>query len=229
MKIAILNIATNNYKLFLNDLHDSIEKYFLTDYKKTYFVWSDDTSYKFKQNVHHIKIDAQGYPGDTLFRYHYFLMAKKELLEYDYVFYLDADMKIVDYVNNEIITDLLGIQHPGFWEQTKKSGTPESRTKSTAYVDPNNIIQYCCGGFNGGSSRTFLKMSETIAKNINIDAEKDIIAVWHDESHLNKYFSDHTPTKILDCGYCAPESAWDIPFAKKILALDKSVDKLKGR
>ncbi len=72
-------------------------------------------------------------------------------------------------------------------------------------------------------------MSETIAKNINIDAEKDIIAVWHDESHLNKYFSDHTPTKILDCGYCAPESAWDIPFAKKILALDKSVDKLKGR
>jgi hypothetical protein len=54
-------------------------------------------------------------------------MAKKELLEYDYVFYLDADMKIVDYVNNEIITDLLGIQHPGFWEETKKSGTPETR------------------------------------------------------------------------------------------------------
>jgi hypothetical protein len=58
MKIAILNIATNNYKLFLNDLHDSIEKYFLTDYKKTYFVWSDDSSYKFKHNVHHIEIEC---------------------------------------------------------------------------------------------------------------------------------------------------------------------------
>ena len=45
MKIGILNIATNNYKLFLNDLHDSIEKYFLTDYKKTYFVWWDSRLY----------------------------------------------------------------------------------------------------------------------------------------------------------------------------------------
>ncbi len=229
MKIGILNIATNNYKLFLNDLHDSIEKYFLTDHEKKYFVWSDDESFNFKHDVHHIKIDAQGYPGDTLFRYHYFLMAKKELLECDYIFYLDADMRIVDNVKEEVLTELLGVQHPGFWEETKKSGTPESRTESTAYVNPSDITQYCCGGFNGGTPKSFLKMSETIAKNINIDAEKEIIAVWHDESHLNKYFSENPPTKVLDCGYCAPESAWSVPFQNKILALDKSVDELKGR
>ena len=229
MKIGILNIATNNYKLFLDDLHDSIEEYFLPEYEKKYFVWSDDSSFNFKHNVHHIEIQPQGYPGDTLFRYHYFMMAQKELFDCDYIFYLDADMKIVSYIGEEILTDLLGVQHPGFWEESKRSGTPEPRKESTAYVEPNKIKQYCCGGFNGGKPINFLTMSEVIANNINKDAESDIVALWHDESHLNKYFSEHPPTKILDCGYCAPESAWKIPYKNKILALDKSVDKLKGR
>lgn len=234
MKIGILNIATNNYKLFLNDLHDSIEKYFLPEHEKKYFVWTDDDTYKFNHDVKIIKIETQGYPGDTLFRYHYFLRAKKELLECDYIFYLDADMSIIDTIGEEILTELLGVQHPGFYKEDNKQGTPENRIfegdlKSTAFVDKNKIKQYCCGGFNGGTPDSFLKMSETIANNINIDAENGIIAIWHDESHLNKYFVDMPPTKILDCGYCAPESAWQVPFTNKILALDKSVDELKGR
>ena len=229
MKIAILNIATNNYKLFLDQLHTSIEKYFLPEHTKDYFVWTDVEEFNFKHNVKPIKIEPQGFPGDTLFRYHYFLMAEDILKNYDYIFYLDADMSIVDYIGDEIITDRLGVQHPGFFTEDKKQGTPETRSISTACVDPQQIIQYCCGGFNGGSSTEFLKLSRSIVDNINKDMEKDIIAVWHDESHLNKYFVDNPPTRILDCGYCAPESAWDVPFPKKILALDKSVDELKER
>ena len=229
MKIAILNIATNNYKLFLDQLHTSIEKYFLPEHKKDYFIWTDDVDFKFKHSVYPIKIEPQGYPGDTLFRYHYFLMAEELLKKYDYIYYLDADMSIVDYVKEEVIEDLLGVQHPGFFTKEKQQGTPETRPESTAYTKKENIKQYCCGGFNGGSSKEFLNMSKVISDNINEDLKNDIVAVWHDESHLNKYFTDNPPTKILNCGYCAPESSWEVPFPKKVLALDKSVDKLKGR
>jgi len=225
MKIGILNVATNVYKNFLPKLHESINKYFLTDYDKEYFVWSDgDCSSDL--NINLTKIESKGWPEDSLLRYHYFLMKKKELLDCDYLFYLDADMLVVDEVGDEVLTDLLGVQHPGF--HVNKQGTPETRPESTAFVEPSKIKQYCCGGFNGGSSSCVVEMSETLSKNIDIDSKNGIVAVWYDESHLNKYFTEVSPTKILNCGYCAPESAWSVPYQRKILALDKSVDELKG-
>ena len=57
--------------------------------------------------------------------------------------------------------------------------------------------------------------------NIYTDLGKNIIAVWHDESHLNRYFVDHKPTVILSPSYCYPES-WKLPYKKRLLALDKN-------
>ena len=228
MKIGILNIATNFYKDFLENLHNSIEKHFLVDHEKEYFVWSDG-DYNSEKNITTTKIEPKGFPEDSLLRYHYFLMKKSNLLECDYLFYLDADMLVVDEVGDEVLTDLLGVQHPGFCLPHTRHGTPENRPESTAFVESSKIKQYCCGGFNGGSSSSFIEMSETIVKNIDKDTKNGIMAIWHDESHLNKYFSEKEPTRILNCGYCAPESAWEVPYPNKILALDKSVDHLKDR
>ena len=44
---------------------------------------------------------------------------------------------------------------------------------------------------------------------------------WHHESHLNRYFIDNPPTIMLSPEYCYPEN-WDIPFKKRLLALDKN-------
>ena len=37
-----------------------------------------------------------------------------------------------------------------------------------------------------------------------VDRAHGIEAVWHDESHLNRYLLDHKPTKVL-----SPEYLWD--------------------
>ena len=139
-------------------------------------------------------------------------------------------INIINKIGDEVLSDLVATMHPYQSFSPKEQRTYDRNPKSLACVSPGDEGEfYYAGGFNGGSTKEFLKMSEVIANRVTKELQHDIIPLWHDESHLNRYFVDNPPTKTLDCGYCAPESAWEIPFPKKVLALDKSVDELKGR
>lgn len=134
------------------------------------------------------------------------------------MYYCDADMLFVDHMDDEILGDLVGTIHPGFYN---KYGSYEKNPLSLACIKPKEGKKYYAGGFNGGKSENFLTMCIKIKNNIDIDLSNNIIAVWHDESHLNHYFIDNPPTNELSPSYCYPES-WDIPFKKILLALDKN-------
>jgi hypothetical protein len=118
---------------------------------------------------------------------------------------------------------LVGVEHPGFFGGRR--GTYDTNPDSTAYVGNHEGTCYYAGGFNGGTAEAFLKMSKTIEENVNKDFTKEYIALWHDESHLNRYLINYPPKK-LSPSYCYPES-WNIPFEKKILALDKNHSELR--
>jgi len=77
------------------------------------------------------------------------------------------------------------------------------------------------GGFHGGTRDEFLKLASTMYYNIMRDLEHNFIAVWHDESHLNRYFIDNTPTVVLNPSYCYPGRK-KMPYPKKLVALDKN-------
>lgn len=49
----------------------------------------------------------------------------------------------------------------------------------------------------GGRSEAFLKMSRICAENTRIDEKNGVMALWHDESHLNKYILDKNPLILL--------------------------------
>jgi histo-blood group ABO system transferase len=155
----------------------------------------------------------------TLKRYYFFSEASDILSQKDYLFYCDVDMLFVSPLSTEILGDIVATQHPGYYG---RRGTPETNPKSLAYIGPSEQMQYFAGGFNGGSSVKFLKMSKTLSDNIAHDMNNGIIAIWHDESHLNRYLLDNTPSVILDPSYCCPENWIDCPFGRKLLALDKN-------
>jgi len=219
MNIGLLIIATNKYICFLQPLIESADSFFLNSQRVTYFIFTNlDFTLNSNRNIEIIKIDHKDWPWMTLGRYKIFTENSDKLSEMDYLYYCDVDMRFVGEVGDEILSERVATQHPGYYN---RRGTPETNPLSLACVYEHEQMQYFAGGFNGGTSNEYLKMANHISNNINIDYSKGLIAIWHDESHMNRYFIDNPPSKILDPSYCYGESM-SIPFNKRLIALDKN-------
>jgi histo-blood group ABO system transferase len=225
-KIGLLVIATGKYDQFIPPLYKSMKKYFMKNHEVTMFVFTDKEMPK-KEDLVSLEHNHEPWPNPTLKRYHIFDKYKDILSKMDYLYYCDADMLFVGEVGDEILPDtetgLVGTEHPGFYGG--KRGTYDTNKDSTAFVPINGGFIYFAGGFNGGKSESFLKMSSIIKNNVDKDLSNNIIALWHDESHINRYFIDNKP-KVLNPSYCYPES-WNLPFDKKLLALDKNHNEIR--
>jgi histo-blood group ABO system transferase len=226
MKIGLLIIATEKYTKFIQPLIESADKHFLKGHEVTYFVFSnkDQIELDTERDVRLTRVEHMQWPYMTLFRYKFFTESNQKLSEMDYLYYCDADMLFVSEVGDEILSDLVATIHPGY---LGGRGTPETRPQSLACVFPHEQMEYYAGGFNGGTSKSFLKMSSILSERINEDMKRGIIAIWHDESHMNRYMIDHRPTKVLDPSYCHPES-WNLPYPKRLLALDKNHSEIRS-
>lgn len=220
--IGLLVMATGKYIQFVPPLLKSAEEHFCKGHQVTYFVFTDGTLPP-SQNIVTIFQHRLGWPFDTMMRFEVYAKHRSLLESQDYLFACDADMLFVDTVGDEILSERVATQHPGF---VNKRGSYETRPISTACVYDNEGEYYFAGGFYGGSAKAVLEMAETNVAHINEDFSRGIIAVWHDESHLNRFFIDHTPTLILSPSYCYPES-WKLPYQKRLLALDKNHNEVR--
>jgi hypothetical protein len=238
MKTALLVIALGcDYRPYLNPLLDSANRFFIPH---TPFVWTDDTI-----NIPYegVRIDQRdlGWPQSTLQRYRMFTQQAHRLKDFDQLFYCDVDMRFVAPVSETDVCSpgITATRHPGFMVDGRMDesgcivsvqGTREYRTSSLAAM-PRNACNdlYFCGGFNGGDAKTFLAMSDLLRHNITVDLENEIIAKWHDESHLNHYLYYNPPAKILTPSFCYPENyrgqwGWAPDEYKPVLiALNKAI------
>lgn len=239
MKIAFLVIATHKYIRFAQPLYDSIKKHVkIPNAQIDMFVFTNQP--EVPKGCIRVEQEHRPFPYPTLMRYYIFDKNKKLYSNYDYIYYLDADMLIVGDVGPEILTDRLGVLHPCFFSKPRSSFSYEKDSRSTACIRANEGTHYFCGGFNGGSAKCYLEMCKTIANNVDKDEEKGVVAIWHDESHLNRYYVDNPPTKILDPSYCYPGDQFlNMPkveqikkdlarFPKRIIALDKDKKEVRN-
>lgn len=215
--IGLLIMATGKYISFVEPLIQSAETYFCQGHHVTYFVFTDG-GLEESDNVVKINQPRLGWPFDTMMRYEVYYKSKDLLLKQDYLFACDADMLFSGVVGDEILGERVATQHPGF---VGKRGSYETNPLSLACVYDWEGSQYFAGGFYGGTSAEVINICKTNSGNIEIDLSNGIIAVWHDESHWNRYLINHPPTVILTPSYCYPES-WNLPYPKKLLALDKN-------
>ena len=166
--------------------------------------------------------------------------------------HLDADMLVIqDFIKKLDFTELQGgiglVAHPGYWRpqglrlvqlyifhpeilasdlktylKFGALGAWERRPESSAFVPRKLRETYVCGGTWFGLRHEFLSMVSECAKNVDTDIAHGETAIWHDESHLNKWVVENRASK-LEPSFCFDPSFPQIQLMPEyIRAVDKS-------
>ena len=230
-KIGILYICTGRYSVYWNGFYNSVKKFFLPDMERFFFVWTDSEQIKKQAETDdHIICyhqELEKWPFPTLKRFSYFLRAESDLKEMDYILYMNGNLRvnvpidardILPYNEQQLFVTL----HPGFYASSPDEYTYDNNPDCLAYIKKGEGKYYFAGGLNGGCGEAYMELISTLAGRIEQDLSKNIIALWHDESHINRYMKDLDESKyrILSPAYLYPEG-WNLPFEEKITVLDK--------
>lgn len=235
-RLGIILIATRKYDVFVQPLIDSLDQFLKVPFK--IFLFTDNRDLDIESDRAYIQtyfIDSFGFPLASLMRYQ-IISDHRDVLDTSHLLYLDVDMLLVDDVGDEVFVDsLLAVQHPGFY----KGGFSGLKTPdiSTAYIAPKDRGVYYCGGVQGGENHAYLDACIMLRDNIQKDFLKaeevewtdnhGVMSEWHDEGFWNWYLTYHGVYTPLSPAYCYPQS-WDIPFEKKIIALDKNHKEIRS-
>lgn len=228
-KIGVLYICTGPYYLFWEDFYKSFEEKFIRDIKKEYYVFTDAERIYGEEfeNVHRIKLDPQPWPLVTLLRFATFLSIEDELKKCNYLMFSNANMvcdEVIEFDDmlprKEKQEHLFVTTHPGYLGKHIISKPYDRNKKSLAYVPWNCGKDYVIGAMFGGETEAFLRMSKTLKQRIEEDLKHNIIAKWHDESHLNRYIINRNDVRIISPEYCYP-FGMNVDYTKKISTVSK--------
>jgi hypothetical protein len=225
MKIAILYICTGKYSIFWDNFFKSSEQFLLLDHEKHYFVFTDSSEIITAGRIHTIFQSKRGFPLDSLLRFEMFMTISDKLKLFDYIYFFNSNIQFVSPVGDEILPDeshggIVGFLHPGYFNKRVFWFPYERRKKSSAYISPDTEkLRYYMGAANGGRSKDYMNLIETCFKNTQNDLKKGITAIYHDESHLNKYLAGKQILQ-LSPAYLYPEDS-KLDFDPKILIVNK--------
>lgn len=236
MKVAICFIGTGQYLNFLPKYYENIEKYFLPNTEKTFLVFTDGELKDVPENVIPYYQEHLEWPYITLKRFEFILKAKDQIEKNDWFVFIDADALVVEEIKPEEFFDdskpFFGVHHPCHFlkmpPHEKFPGTLETNPNSKAFVeDDGDFSVYFQGCLWGGKVPEVINMIEELSERVKIDLSNNIIAVWHDESHLNKFFLDNKNlVHIFGPEYAYPEVFSNYcNFDPKIIHLEKDNSK----
>ncbi|XP_053060319.1 histo-blood group ABO system transferase isoform X1 [Acinonyx jubatus] len=200
--------SLDGYVAFLELFLQTAEKHVMVGHKVSYHVFTDRAGdvprAPLGEGRQGVVLEVRSYWRWQDVSTHRMEMIRRFLHEVDYLVCADVDMRFRDHVGVEILSPLFGTLHPGFYGVAREAFTYERRPQSQAHVPRDEGDFYYAGGFCGGSVAEVLRLTSACHQATVVDRAHGIEAVWHDESHLNRYLLDHKPTKVL-----SPEYLWD--------------------
>jgi hypothetical protein len=232
MGLTILVIATRRYTNYAKKLIESIEENIRIDNGCQVLIFTDKPDQfpnleATKNSIDVIEIPSLGWPFATLLRYSIFRKHFSKIYG-EIVLYLDADTEVVASLQLDDFESALGdcdvalVLHPGFFGLKNyynklfalRIGPWETSKSSSAFVRRSLRKRYVCGGVWFGRRSAIKSMVHLLAEQVDSDNNQGIIAKWHDESHLNNWFS-RNPCSVLD-----PSWAYSDTYAEKLSRFD---------
>ncbi|KAL2078331.1 hypothetical protein ACEWY4_026016 [Coilia grayii] len=211
--VAACIFAVGNYIRLLPPLLQSAEKHFMIGYRVNYYIFTDQPN-----KVPRLALGSGRsiivLPFPSFNRWQEISLRRMEFIrkaiedrirhEAHYVFNIDSDTLFENHFGAEALGELVGSLHPWYYYLTRNQFTNERRPASRAHVPDTEGDFYYIGALYGGSVDAVYRLTKTIEQQLNIDKQNNIEAVWQEESHLNLYFLEYKPTKVL-----SPEYVWD--------------------
>lgn len=212
-KIALVCICINEpYWQYIKPMVESAKKHFLVTHDVEYLLWTDMPD-SINYGTTNFTVDSVSWPYPTLLRYSLFLQQEEKLKEYDYIFYCDADMLFVDTVGDEILGEgITAAEHPMYSFRPGLRFPVEPNPDSASYIKM--PPRYYAGGFQGGTSESFVKAMKSVKRLIDTDLGRNYIPIWNDESAWNRYLYDNPPSVVLSPSYVYPDSLIDEYYVK---------------
>jgi Glycosyltransferase family 6 len=202
-------------------------------------------------------IEGYGWPEATLFRFKFINNVKDEFTEDVLMYIDSDMEIIADFGSElnptNWVSGLAFVAHPGFTRNSgirlfidliryprllkpyltkfkdgsKGIGSWEHSKHSTAFVPPKKRKQYVHGAIWFGEKNHFLNMCRELDINTDRDYSKNIIAKWHDESHLNHFYATKNAT-VLSSRYSGYRPYKYLKTFKPIIfTVEKNADDLR--
>ncbi|XP_043937418.1 histo-blood group ABO system transferase-like [Protopterus annectens] len=212
---GVIIFAVKKYTRFLEEFLTTAELYFMLGHYVHYYIFTDrpkdipNINLKTNRFLHIIRSETYERWQDILFnRMKNIQILIEEYLskEVDYLVSTDVDMKFDEHIGIEVLGNLAATIHPGYYSSDRTDFPYERRQTSEAYIPMDEGDFYYSAAFYAGTVQEMYLLAKTCAEAIEKDKEKGIEAVWHEESHFNKYLLYYKPTKVL-----SPEYTWNYP------------------
>ncbi|XP_075997203.1 alpha-1,3-galactosyltransferase 2-like [Genypterus blacodes] len=210
--VALTVFAVGRYlDAYLGIFLNSSERHFMVGLPVTYYVFTD-----FPGKVPNIKLAPQrSLKVITVQRHSRWqdisMMRMKtisDVIESDirhhcsHVFCFDVDQEFTGRFGSEALGESVALLHAYYYHLPRWFYTYDRNPKSKAYMDTGDF--YYHAAVFGGSWKSVKALTEACYQSIMEDKNNNVEAVWHDESHLNKYLWLHKPSRVLSPEYC-----WD--------------------
>lgn len=232
---GVVSIATGRYSVFVSPLVEAIRS---TGFCDRLFVLTDDPdllarpvrTYSGGFQAEHLPWGALAWPYPTLWRYHAISAYAPRLSEVDQLLYLDIDMRPLVACPELFTHELVAVTHPGYWNSPIEQATFSKDPKSNAHHAPRLGDTYVAGGVQGGQAETFLSVSRHLAGQVEDDHRRGVLAVWHDESHWNRFVNTDDTITVVGPEFCWPEDWTPVPEVgqPRIEALNKDHHEFRG-
>lgn len=148
--------GTGKYINLIRQLVTSMETYFCSNSPHIYvhyFIFTDDINYKpfdldstssSNRNYTIVKQKHLDWPMSTLLRFSNILTNAERInffSTFDFLYWIDGDMRMVDFVCEDIVGDLVATMHPHYYTSKEKYPYESSNVESRAYLEQDHRFE----------------------------------------------------------------------------------------